>query len=87
MTHSADSEPYEEYDSKKIERALRRAGAESPNVEEIAATITPFEGMTTEDIDNIVVQELEKRDPLTAKYWKIKRDYSRTRFEKQETKK
>jgi len=77
MIQLADAEQYEEFDRKKIEMALIKAGAESPNPEEIAAFVKPFEGMTTEEIDNIVVQELDKREPITAKYWKIKRDYKK----------
>ena len=81
-THAADAEPHEEFDRKKIEMALVRAGARSPNVEEIADMVKPVEGMTTDDIDKIVVDELEKRDPSTVKYWKIKRDYNKARFKK-----
>jgi len=82
-THAVGADPYQEFDGKKIAMALRRAGARGRDVEEIAATVEPFEGMTTDDIDRVVVSELEKRDPLTAKYWKIKRDYNRGRFRKQ----
>jgi hypothetical protein len=82
FTHAADAEPYEEFDKNKIEMALVRAGARNPDVKEIAVLLKPFDGMTTDDIDNIVVAELEKRDPLTAKYWKIKRDYNKNRFQK-----
>ncbi len=80
IIHSMDDKHYEEFDSKKIEMALIKSGARGPLVEEIAALVHPFEGMTTEEIDSIVVQELETRDPITAKYWKIKRDYQRNRF-------
>jgi hypothetical protein len=71
---------YEEFDSKKIEMALLKAGARGSIVREIAALVKPFDGMTTKDIDSIVVKELEKRDPLTATHWKTKRDYQRNRF-------
>ena len=80
MTHAPDKEPYEEFDKKKIEMALVRAGARKPNVIEIASLVQPYDGITTEEIDNIVYSELKKRDPETAKYWKIKRDYNRSRF-------
>lgn len=80
IIHSMDDIHYEEFDSKKIEMALIKSGARGPIVEEIASLVQPFEGMTTEEIDSIVVQELETRDPITAKYWKIKRDYQRNRF-------
>jgi hypothetical protein len=69
-------------DINNIKLALVRAGARSPYIEEIANKVKPVEGMTTDDIDSIVVTELEKRDPLTAKYWKIMRDYRKSRFMK-----
>jgi hypothetical protein len=78
--HAQYAEPFEEFDQKKIEMALVRAGARNPDVEEIAAKVKPFEGITTDDIDSVVVAELEKRDPSTVKYWKIKRDYNKSRF-------
>lgn len=80
IIHSVDGNHYEEFDSKKIEMALIKAGARGPMVEEIAALVKPFEGMTTKEIDSIVLKELEKRDPTTAKHWKTKRDYQRNRF-------
>jgi len=79
-THAQGLEPIEEFNHKQIEMALVRAGASEPDVTEIAAKVKPVEGMTTFEIDEIVVAELEKRDPVTAKYWKIKRDYQRSRF-------
>jgi len=79
-THAADAEPYEAFDRRKIEMALVRAGARGPVVGEIAAAVEPFEGMTTDDIDGAVVRELERRDPETARHWKMKRDYNRSRF-------
>jgi len=79
-THADGAEPYQKYDHRKIEMALVRAGARGPVVEEIAAMVKPYEGISTDDIDRIVVVELEKRDPITAKYWKKKRDYTRNRF-------
>jgi hypothetical protein len=82
MTHAADAKPCEDFDRQKIETALVRAGARGPVVVEIAAMVEPLDGMTTEDIDRVVVRELEKRDPTTARYWKIKRDYNRSRFRK-----
>ena len=64
--------------------ALVRAGARSSSIiDEIAATVRPFEGMTTDEIDKIVFLKLKQKDPETAKYWKIKRDYNRRRFNKQ----
>jgi hypothetical protein len=80
IIHSVEGTHYEEFDSKKIEMALIKAGARGPMVEEIAALAKPFEGMTTEEIESIVLKELEKRDPATAKHWKTKRDYQRNRF-------
>jgi hypothetical protein len=79
-THTPGLEPVEEFDRKKIEMALVRAGAGGPEVAEIAAKVKPVEGMTTDEIDKVVVAELEKKDPVAAKYWKIKRDYQRSRF-------
>jgi hypothetical protein len=81
-THATDAQQHQEFDRGKIEMALVRAGARGAIVKEIAATVKPSEGMTTDDIDRTVVQELEKRDPETAKYWKKKRDYNRSRFKK-----
>jgi hypothetical protein len=81
-THAPGAEPYEEFDRTKIEAALVRAGARGTYIQEIVAKVKPFEGITTEDIDKIVVSELEKRDPATAKCWKAKRDYDRSRFVK-----
>lgn len=79
-THAPELDPYEEFNPKKIEMALVRAGAREPKVIEIATKVKPVEGMTTDEIDKIVVSELEKMDPVTAKYWVIKRDYNRSRF-------
>jgi len=79
-THEEVAEPYQKFDRNKIEMALVRAGARGPVVEEIAALVKPYDGISTDDIDKIVVVELEKRDPITAKYWKKKRDYTRNRF-------
>ena len=79
-THAQGLEPCEEFNRKKIEMALVRAGARGPVVMEIAAKVEPVEGMTTDEIDKIVVSELEKKDPVTAKYWVFKRDYQRSRF-------
>ena len=81
-THAPDSEPFEDFSRKKVETALVRAGARGPIVKEISALVNPFEGITTEDIDDVIVKALEMRDPDTAKYWKIKRDYNRSRFNK-----
>lgn len=79
-THVPDAEPFEEFDVRKIEMALVRAGVRGTNVEEIAAMVKPFEGMSTDDIDKIVVKELENRDPETAKYWRMMRDFRSGRF-------
>lgn len=79
-THAADAEPVEEFNAKKIEMALVRAGARGADVTEIAALVKPHEGMTTHEIDDIVTKELEKKDPETAKYWAIARDYHSGRF-------
>jgi hypothetical protein len=76
-----DKEPYEKFDAEKIGMALVRAGARGSIVNEIAEKVEPYEGMTTEDINEIVLGELEKRDPSTAKYWKKKREYDRRRFQ------
>ena len=78
----ASPEPYEEFDRRKIEMALVRAGVRGPNVEQIAALVKPYEGMTTDEIDRIVVAALEERDPESAECWKTKRDYDRSRFAK-----
>ena len=81
----AHGEPHgtrEEFDIKKISMALVRAGAQSADIDAIVELIEPFEGMTTGDIDKIVVEELDKRDPDTAKYWKMKRDYYQGRFKR-----
>lgn len=83
LSHSKDAEPYQEFNKAKIESALIRAGARGEVVKQVAATIKPYEGMTTEEIDGIVLRELETRDANTAKAWKIKRDYSWSRFKKQ----
>lgn len=82
LTHAPDLEPYQEFDESKIEIALVRAGARGEVVREIAAIVKPTDGMTTEEINKLVVKELEKRDPDTAKYWKIKREYQLSRFKK-----
>jgi hypothetical protein len=81
-THAPGSEPYEEFDRRKIEMALVRAGVRGPDVEQIAGVVKPVEGMTTDDIEKTVFAELQKRDPAAAKCWKIKRDYDRSRFMK-----
>ncbi len=79
-THASDEEPMEDFDVRKIKMALVRAGARGNEVEEIAAMVEPIEGMTTADIDRIVVKELQKKDPETAKYWIIMRDFRSSRF-------
>jgi len=81
-THAPGSEAYEEFDRTKIETALVRAGARGAYVQEIAGKVKPHDGMTTDEIDKIVLSELEKKDPATAKCWKAKRDYDRSRFAK-----
>jgi len=81
-THSPEAEPYEAFNACKIEMALIRAGARGPEVKEIAAMVKPFKGITTEDIDKIVVEALERRDPDTAKYWKMMTNYKRSRFKR-----
>lgn len=80
IIRSLDGVHFEEFDSKKIEMALVKAGARGSMVKEIAAVVKPFDGMTTKEIDSIIVEELEERDPITAKHWKTKRDYQRNRF-------
>lgn len=82
VTHASDLEPYQEFNRSKIEIALVRAGARGDVVREVAAIVKPTEGMTTDEINAIVVRELEKRDPDTAKYWKIKSEYQLRRFKK-----
>jgi 2-phosphoglycerate kinase len=79
-THATDEEPFEDFDIKKVQMSLVRAGARGRDVEEIAAMVKPFEGMTTEDISKIVATELEKKDPETAKYYLMMRDYRSGRF-------
>lgn len=79
-THASDEEPFEEFNRKKIEMALVRSGARGAIVEEIAALVEPFEGITTKDIDMIVVEELNKRDPEAARYWSMMHDYKSGRF-------
>ncbi len=76
-----DKEEYEEFNREKISTALVRAGARGQVVDEIAETIEEYEGITTDMINKRVEEELEKKDPSTAKYWKIKRAYDRRRFE------
>jgi hypothetical protein len=81
-THGVDIETYEDFDMTKIESALVRAGVRGHLVKEIASVVKPFEGMTTNDIEKVVYTELEKKAPETAKFWKIKRDYDRSRFQR-----
>lgn len=77
--HSRDAAPFEEFNRKKIEMALVRAGVRGDDVEKIAAAVKPFEEMTTDDINEVVVKELESTDPASAMCWKIVRDYRRSR--------
>jgi hypothetical protein len=79
-THAPSSEPYEEFDRTKIETALVRSGARGTYIQEISAKVKPFEGITSEEIDKIVVSELERRDPATAKCWRTKKEYDISRF-------
>ena len=76
-----DKERDEEFNREKISTALVRAGARGPVVDEIAETIEEYEKITTDMINKRVEEQLEKKDPSTAKYWKIKRAYDRRRFE------
>ena len=80
--HGEPAGAQEEFNINKISMALVRAGAKGPDIDAILKLIKPFEGMTTGDIDKIVVEELDKRDPDTAKYWKMKRDYYQGRFKR-----
>lgn len=80
VSHGRNAEVYQEFNSAKIENALVRAGARGEVVKQVAAKVEPHDGITTEEIDAIVVRELEMRDPKTANVWKIKRDYNRNRF-------
>jgi len=75
-------EPFEEFDRRKIGMALIRAGLRGPDVERIAAMVEPSEGLTTKEIDSLVVSEIEKCDPVVAKRWKTLRDWRRSRFKK-----
>lgn len=81
-THKPGLEPIEEFDRRKIEMALVRAGVRGSDVEQIAAVVKPVEGMTTDEIERAVFGELQKRDPAAAKCWKTKHDYDRGRFMK-----
>jgi hypothetical protein len=76
-----DKEEYEEFNREKISTALVRAGARGPVVNEIAETIEAYEGISTDKLNKQVEEELEKKDPSTAYYWKTKRAYDRRRFE------
>jgi hypothetical protein len=76
-----DKDKYEEFNRKKISMALVRAGARGSVVDEITETVEANKGITTDMINKLVEEELEKKDPSTAKYWKIKRAYDRRRFE------
>jgi hypothetical protein len=75
-------EPFEEFDRRKIGMALIRSGLRGPDVERIAAMVEPREGLTTKEIDSLVVSEIEKCDPVVAKRWKTLRDWRRSRFKK-----
>jgi len=77
-----DVEPYEEFNQEKIKMALLRAGLRGSDVQRIAATVEPYEGMSTEKINEMVVSELEKCDPVVAKRWNTLRDWRRGRFKK-----
>lgn len=79
-THLENCECFEVFNRKKIEMALVRSGVRGNLVKEIAEKVEPYDGISTDEIDKFVLEELELRDPESAKYWKIKRDYDRRRF-------
>ena len=57
----------EEFDRNKLEKSLKKAGAKEETIRKVAEAIKPREGMTTAEMRNHVIKELERHYPDTAK--------------------
>lgn len=60
----------EDFNRGKIEHSVRNAGADKKTAKEIAQVIPENAAMTTRQIRKNVAEELQKRDPETAKRYK-----------------
>jgi len=65
----------EEYDRSKLERSIKRAGADEPTSRTISERIKPSEGLTTREIRRQVSTELKDQNPEAGKRYESTRSH------------
>jgi len=63
----------EEFDRKKLEQSMRKAGASENTVRKIAEGIRHREGMATSEIRSQVIAQLKRHEPEAAKRYETHR--------------
>ncbi len=63
----------EEFDRKKLEQSLRKAGASENTARKIAEGVKHREGMATSEIRSHVIAELKRDEPEVAKRYETHR--------------
>lgn len=64
----------EEFDRRKLEESIRRAGASDETARRVAERIRPSEGVSTEELRRMVSQELRREsEPLSGAYTTTRR--------------
>lgn len=63
----------EEFDRKKLEQSMRKAGASENTVRKIAEGIRHREGMATSEIRSHVIAQLKRHEPEAARRYETHR--------------
>ena len=63
----------QEFDRKKIEGSIKKAGAKEDTARRVAEGIKHREGMATSEIRNKVIEELKRHEPEAAKRYEAHR--------------
>jgi transcriptional regulator NrdR family protein len=63
----------EEFDRKKLEQSMRKAGASENTARRIAEGVEHREGMATSEIRSHVIAELKRHEPEAAKRYETHR--------------
>jgi len=63
----------EEFDRKKLEQSMRKAGASENTVRKIAEGMRHREGMATSEIRSHVIAQLKRHEPEAAKRYETHR--------------
>ncbi len=64
----------QEFDQKKLEESIRRAGASDETAKRVAERVKPFDGMTTDELRRQVSQELRREnEALSGAYTSTRR--------------